>query len=1161
MTFTIMRGFADSDFRAELLQRIYKKYQTQNEARFFYIVPNHIKFSAEVDVLKKFGRLLGQNDQDAQAFSRLQVYSLSRLAWALTKQRDEKPPITNEMLAILVGKVLRQIPIEMLSIFARSARLPGFVANVSDQLIEIWNSGLTAAEIAQTHHISDRLTEKIKLLFLVEKQLMPYLTNYSLPNDNLKIFAQQLSGLDLLHDNFYFEGFSGFTASELNLLQSLIQAEQAKQMGPNSDIVISLLGDAASDRYGEGNLFFKANQLLKKEFSQAKIEYAEKKRALSASQVHFEQSWRELETVGSVQQKRSLAHMKVCVLSDQTHEIDFVARSIRQKLLADPSLRAKDILLLAQRLGDYKNIIPAIFKRYDLPFFLDKDTRMSDHPLSLLLENLFATTEEFSYERVMRIFRTGLISWAQPQDFQEALDYLENYILANNPTDKNWREDRFQLIKIMDEQDLTTDSQTDQAINDSINQMRLFIVAILDKFKKTFQLVTNYHEAVRTLLSWLLDAHVDQIVADQANDANDRGLQAWKLLISALDEVDRLIGDEKYSQKDFLQILKDAFAAASFSGIPAGLDQITISETGIVQKNDYKMLFFIDATDQSLPSQVTSSSMIDDFDRNQLSQDFATAKMPYYLQDTSRQQMAAENNRFYSSVLSSTEQVIFSYPKLRIDGKQNNISPYLDRLLLKNVSDLRLTKVPDLPQSTNDLVDYIGTAKSSIAVVNQSVQNFGQNFIGGLDELLLQRDPHFKRIMRAADYRNQPVIIRPELIEKLFGQDLKLSISQIEKYYSNPYEYFLQYGLRLKTRKQFVVDAALSGVYYHAIFEKVVNQLIDQSKKFRDLSNQQLENITRQISMNLTESADFEILRSDAHFQAVGQSLVNDVSSTIQLMRQANTLNDAQPVRTEAIFGRLDQQSENSALSGLDFTLANGHKIFLRGKIDRIDAQDLDRLFSTIVDYKSNGKSFDFRDAYVGTELQLLTYWLAIAKNHSQLNIGQPAGAVFAQIRNRPLDITSLIAKHVNPAQLIGPLASLQAPDFKFRGILLDNSDYLNNLQMLENGEKAQYYNYSLTKKGQKGASNDIISQSDLKLLLNHDKKKLIEAGNQISRGFFPLLPVKESEQRTALTYSDYKTIMNFDRIFGDHYHNLQAYPDKKKEILAKMREEDGDIS
>lgn len=35
MTFTIVRGFADSDFRAELLQRIYKKYQTQNEARFF----------------------------------------------------------------------------------------------------------------------------------------------------------------------------------------------------------------------------------------------------------------------------------------------------------------------------------------------------------------------------------------------------------------------------------------------------------------------------------------------------------------------------------------------------------------------------------------------------------------------------------------------------------------------------------------------------------------------------------------------------------------------------------------------------------------------------------------------------------------------------------------------------------------------------------------------------------------------------------------------------------------------------------------------------------------------------------------------------------------------------------------------------------------------
>ncbi|WP_180370422.1 PD-(D/E)XK nuclease family protein, partial [Oenococcus oeni] len=122
-----------------------------------------------------------------------------------------------------------------------------------------------------------------------------------------------------------------------------------------------------------------------------------------------------------------------------------------------------------------------------------------------------------------------------------------------------------------------------------------------------------------------------------------------------------------------------------------------------------------------------------------------------------------------------------------------------------------------LPQSQADLVDYLGTANSSAAILSQTAQNFGEDFIDGLTDLLIKRNPYFQRILQALHYNNQPVTLRPELIKKLFGEDLRLSISQIEKYYSNPYEYFLQYGLRLKKRNQFTVDAALSGTYYHSI--------------------------------------------------------------------------------------------------------------------------------------------------------------------------------------------------------------------------------------------------------------------------------------------------------------------------------------------------------
>ncbi|AZZ61075.1 ATP-dependent helicase [Oenococcus sp. UCMA 16435] len=1160
MTLEIVRGFADKDFRSELLERIYEKYRADPEARFFYIVPNHIKFSAEVDVLKKFGLLLGQNDQEAEAFSRLQVYSLSRLAWALTKERDQKTTISNQAISILVGQVLRELPIEKLSIFARSARMPGFVANVAEQLLEIWRSGLTATEILSLHQSSDRLSEKIKVLALIEVKILPSLKNYSLADDALRNFAAQISQIDLKNCNFYFEGFSGFTASELSLVKALLAADRKQQLGKNSEIVLSLLGDQQSERYGQGNLFYKANQLFKDEFSLAKIRIASNNRPLSGSQLNLERSWRELETQGFTNQKRSFPQTKIVVTSDREHEIDFVARSIRQRLVNDPKLRAKNILVLAQRLGEYKNIIPKIFDRYDLPYFLDKDIRMSDHPLASLIENLLGPFNEFAYDRIMKIFRTGLFSWQLKDDFQTALDYLENYLLANNPKEKAWRQEEFQLIQISDEQDLSNDQKIDRQINRLINQMHHFILEILDDFQDKFARVENYHQAVKTLYSWLTDRQVDRILLSQANDGDDRGLQTWKLLISTLNEVDQLIGDKEYSQKDFLQILKDGFAAASFSGIPASLDQITVSESGIVQRNDFKILYFIDASDASLPAQTNSNSLIDDFDRLQLIDDFSKAKKSYYLQDTSRQQMTAENFRFYSSVLSATDAVVFSYSKLKLDGKQNELSPYLRRLALKNVSDLEIKKIPDLPRSQADLINYLGTPNSSAAILSQSAQNFGENFIDGLIDLLIDRNPHFQKILQALHYTNQSVTLRSELINKLFGEDLRLSISQIEKYYSNPYEYFLQYGLRLKKRNQFMVDAALSGTYYHSIFEQVINRLIGKATNFHDLNDQELEKLSQRSAHDLIELPDFQILQSDDHFRAVATSLADDVLLTLKLMHRANALNHSRPIKTEAIFGKLsDDQKQEQSLAGLDFTLANGHKIYLRGKVDRIDQQDLEHLFGTIIDYKSNGKVFDFRDAYVGTELQLLTYWLALSKNSSRIGINQTGGAVFVQIRNKPTDISQALARQIQLDQLIGDRAQQQAPDFQFHGLLLDDQNYLTNLQAISAGQRAKYYNFGLTKKGQNTARSDLISKEDLTVLLKHDEKKLVEAGNKIIHGEFPLFPIKKNEQRSALTYSDYTEIMNFDRNFGNQYNNLNRYPKNKNELISKMREEEGE--
>ncbi|KGO32267.1 hypothetical protein Q757_02040 [Oenococcus alcoholitolerans] len=116
---------------------------------------------------------------------------------------------------------------------------------------------------------------------------------------------------------------------------------------------------------------------------------------------------------------------------------------------------------------------------------------------------------------------------------------------------------------------------------------------------------------------------------------------------------------------------------------------------------------------------------------------------------------------------------------------------------------------------------------------------------------------------------------------------------------------------------------------------------------------------------------------------ALDKSLIDDTYDSLNLIKQANQYNQSKPLRTEAPFGKVkqDDQQTQPPLAGLVFDLDEDRKLYLRGKIDRIDQQDPEKQFYTIIDYKSSGKKFNLRDVFAGTELQLLTYWLALAND------------------------------------------------------------------------------------------------------------------------------------------------------------------------------------
>ncbi|MCG4627889.1 hypothetical protein, partial [Anaerostipes hadrus] len=59
-----------------------------------------------------------------------------------------------------------------------------------------------------------------------------------------------------------------------------------------------------------------------------------------------------------------------------------------------------------------------------------------------------------------------------------------------------------------------------------------------------------------------------------------------------------------------------------------------------------------------------------------------------------------------------------------------------------------------------------------------------------------------EEIAEGMAYDNNPQDISEDLAERLYGKDLLSSVSQLESYYQNSFEYFLNYGLRLRPRAE-----------------------------------------------------------------------------------------------------------------------------------------------------------------------------------------------------------------------------------------------------------------------------------------------------------------------------------------------------------------------
>lgn len=1151
----ILTGRQTDPLQEKILEEAVRNYQQHPEHKTFIIVPNHIKFTTEVRAINK---LAISKNQSETAVKNLHVLSFSRLAWFFLKDAEQGLPtqLDDAASAMLLTHIVEQEK-DKLTIFENSNT--GLINQLYSTILQIYDGNVNLEDIDEDSLDQETKSKVHDLRIIYDAFIKEIAGKFSTKNEvQVQLNEILAKNKNLGNTSFYFCDFSHFSLQETLTIKLLMR--KAK------NVVLAFktrLGDI-NPQAKEGDYDYVIQQTISRFTSflqERKMEYTVNSFPLSPKPTKREilnSLWTE-----AISKTDDLNQVQLVKADSRYAEAYFVARTIYQQV-ALSNYRYHDFLILAPDLKEYETYLTPILRQNKIPFFNDLQQEMKYHPLVVLIENLFNLHDlkgnPFTTSSMLAIFKTHLLipSWYKEEaEYIHDVDELENFVLAHGINHGLWRK---KFSDFVNAEVIRLDKMDEEVAK--IDRLRGYLV---DKVTNLFEKLAQEKDSQKALTIFFDFLTENGIAArlekwrDDANDAGDlqqaqQPEQLWDLLIQLLSDY-LMINPEEFNMDEFFNMLINAFKEANFSQIPSTLDAVNLSEIGMVQTSGYKQVFIIGATSGNLPAIQKMPGFLTTENLAQLQDSFSSDS---YLEDNQQLNNLDQNYQFGLSLALAQDRVYVSYPVLNASNETLNSSIYYQRL-----SDYgaREFEQHDLPEKMQDLLSFITNADASLgylAYMNSLAKSSAITKLLQLTQKVLPQKTD--SVLDASQFDNQPEDIGEELATKLYGENLNSSVSQLETFYKNSYEYFLTYGLRLRRRFENEFDVIQAGNYFHETFDRLVKQLNKRHLDLADLNSTELESMLNSVREVMKDEGKYAQLMNDPFNQYLFKCLDHTTSKVAHNWRKSLTKTPLRAKYSELSFG------VGERLKGLSFAvpdLSGNHHVDLRGKMDRVDLAnfaDKDQVLAQVIDYKSSAKKFDLGMFYNGIALQMVSYLDVLANNNrffagsDQLSL---LGAFYQTVTRQleRLNSDKLIDSSMNLRQA----ATDSKPKLMYNGIISNDPDILTEAEPLLEGSTKQVSElYTGVKTKAKGGfslpANRSFSEEEIELLLEYDEYLIKEASSQILSGKISLNPYKYGKSQNALTYSDFKDIFFFDAMLRQNqYHEISNM--KKKDLLAKIKE------
>lgn len=1059
----------------------------------FIIVPEQTLFLYEKTILEKLGEEHSFNTN---------IFSFKKLAEKLLSSDEcynRIKLLDNDTKSLVIEKILLSNKDKLVS-FKNAVSSPGFSEKLSSQIGEFKKYLIdkeTILKISKSDDINKNLKDKLKDLSFVYNEYEEKIKDIYLDFDDLiktasdKVISEKL----FLNTNIYIDSFTGFTGEELYMIKAFLHNK--------ANVFISLSHiEGRCDNFGDLNYTVKntKNKLIKIADSMGEQwdEIVLKDCFIKNPSIKFLSDNYTLNSNEKYQ--GDCENIKIIKCRNIKYECENLASMIVSHIIKS-NASLNDMAVIVPDIKEYVPYLNDALSTFDISCYSNEKTSVYDMPVAMLLNNVFnIILSSNRMDVIMGYLKSGYFFKDNPDKIYKFEEFVRKtgiraFHLLKKPFLEIIEEKKAYNFKICNEEDLI----------DVYNRAIYPLVKLKEKVAQK-ESAKDYSVLI---YDFFKEINLDKTLLNYGKEYEEKGdiikgrqlIQVYNYILESMERTTLVLSDTSVSFLEYKNIIIASLKNKNIAMIPILNESVYVTEPSNFFNDSYKYIYILGANEGKLPSLSFGEGIINEEERGVL------LNLGIELFLNSELRMMENKLKVYDILTSPDEFLFISYSMYSKGGTEQLVSEFV----------LEISDLFSIDEEKENIF-YLGKRE----LLKETLSSFsGKKILDNKKDVayLLNHEEYSELIKESIEKLKNPdfndIKVKSSSMKKLIGDSLRVSTTNMEKYNSCGFSYFIRYVLRAKENEEFSINSANLGSVLHLILEQFSSELKKDNKDFKDIDDNYIKEKLKKVIENSIKEIQNGVFASDVRGEVFKRKLWSTAYKTICLIRKHFINGSFKTVGFEVGFGK-----DGSEMDGIVFDVGDGRKVVLNGVIDRVDKFEKDGSeYIRIVDYKSSEKTLDFYEVVMGLKMQLAIYLMTVL-GKDKIDKIKPGGMLYLSLKSPMISVSSPTEEDMVEAKIRQKLT--------MKGFYLNTNEIAEAMDKeLKDNKKSEIVDLEIDSMGIPKNKNT-LSIAEFETLLGIVRKNIETQGKNIFDGKFPIKPIKD-KNITSCDYCPYSSVCMFD--------------------------------